>query len=180
MKFQNVHAFAFNYVISAVDYVLISDFGCSDRDEGTILQYALDQNPSNFFRLVDAGTRQLVLDGKLTHICLVELSILMNWTSSFPILGVSGVLFHFYSVSNRYSCKQTVKTLIRRRVLRRLIWVCTVCLCPKNEMVGLYGLKAIILQLLLYSFTYVWYVFKKTMYRARQLDRMRVRLVCGR
>ena len=28
----------------------------------------------------------------LTHICLVDLSI--NWTSPFPILGVSGVLFH--------------------------------------------------------------------------------------
>ena len=25
-----------------------------------------------------------------------------------------------------------MKTLIRRRILRRLIWVCTVCLCPKN------------------------------------------------
>ena len=25
---------------------------------------------------------------------------------------------------------QTVYTLIRRRVLRRLIWVCTVCQCP--------------------------------------------------
>ena len=35
---------------------------------------------------------------------LVDLSILTNWTSPFPILGVSGVLFHFYSFSNRYSC----------------------------------------------------------------------------
>ena len=38
----------------------------------------------------------------LTHICLVDPSILINWTSQFPILGVSGVLF--YSISNRYSC----------------------------------------------------------------------------
>ena len=37
----------------------------------------------------------------------------------------------------RNSCKQTVKTLIRPRVL---IWVCTVCICPKNVTVGLYGL----------------------------------------
>ena len=65
-------------------------------------------------------------------------SILINWTSPFPILGVSGVLFHFYSVSNRCSCKQTVKNLIRRRVLRRPIWVCTVCLCPRNGTLGLY------------------------------------------
>ena len=34
-----------------------------------------------------------------------------------------------------------MKTLIRRRVLWRLIWVCTVCLCPKNGTLGLYGLK---------------------------------------
>ena len=27
-------------------------------------------------------------------------SIIINWTSQFPILGVSGVLFNFYSISN--------------------------------------------------------------------------------
>ena len=31
----------------------------------------------------------------------------MNWTSPFPILGVSGVLFWFYYILNRNSCKQT-------------------------------------------------------------------------
>ena len=54
---------------------------------------------------------------------------------------VSGLLFHLCLIFNRNSCKQTVKTLIRRRVLRRLIWVCTVCLCPKNGALGLYGLS---------------------------------------
>ena len=54
----------------------------------------------------------------LTHICLVDRSILINWMSQFLILGVSGVLIHFYSISNRYSCWQTVKTLIRHRILR--------------------------------------------------------------
>ena len=49
------------------------------------------------------------------------------------MLGVSGVFFHFYFISNRNSCEQTVYTLIRRRVLyylprshkrdTRLIWV---------------------------------------------------------
>ena len=39
---------------------------------------------------------------RLTHICLVNPSILINWTIPCPILGVSGVLFHFYSISNRY------------------------------------------------------------------------------
>ena len=77
----------------------------------------------------------------LTHICLVDPSILINWTSPFPNLGVSDVLFHLYSILNRYSCQQTVKTLIRRRILRRLIWVCIVCLCPKNGTLGLYALK---------------------------------------
>ena len=31
----------------------------------------------------------------LTHICLVDPSTLINWTSPFSILGVSGALFHF-------------------------------------------------------------------------------------
>ena len=31
-----------------------------------------------------------------------------------------------------------MKTLIRHRVL---IWVCAVCLCPKNGTLGLYGLN---------------------------------------
>ena len=38
--------------------------------------------------------------------------------------------FFFYQNSNRTFCKQIVETLIRRRILRRLIWVCTVCRCP--------------------------------------------------
>ena len=41
-------------------------------------------------------------------ICQADLSILINWTSPFPNLGVSGVLFHFHSILNRNSCKQTV------------------------------------------------------------------------
>ena len=34
----------------------------------------------------------------LTHISLVDPSILINWVSPFLILGVSGALFHFYSL----------------------------------------------------------------------------------
>ena len=86
---------------------------------------------------------------KLTLICLVDLSILIYWTSPFPILGVTGLRFNFFSMLNRNSCKQTVLTLIRRRflkrlmrrlVLRRLIWVYTVCLGTKNGTLGTYGL----------------------------------------
>ena len=34
----------------------------------------------------------------LTHICLVDSSILINWTSPFPILGVSGILLNFHFI----------------------------------------------------------------------------------
>ena len=34
-----------------------------------------------------------------------------------------------------------MQTLIRRRVLRRLIWVYTVCLCPINSTLGMKGLN---------------------------------------
>ena len=66
----------------------------------------------------------------------MDFSILINWTSEFRILGVSGVRFHFYFISNRNSCEQTVQTLTRRRVLRRLIWIYTVCLGPKKGTLG--------------------------------------------
>ena len=39
-------------------------------------------------------------------------------------------------------CKQTVETLIRHRFRpARLIWVCTICLCPRKRTLGIYGLK---------------------------------------
>ena len=38
-------------------------------------------------------------------------------------------------------CKQTVETLIRRRVPWRLSWLCTVCLNPTKRTLGLYGLS---------------------------------------
>ena len=34
-----------------------------------------------------------------------------------------------------------METLIRRRILQRLIWFCTVCLCPTKRTPGLYGLS---------------------------------------
>ena len=62
-------------------------------------------------------------------------------TSLFQILGVLGGIFHFYSNSNIRFCEQTVETLIRRRIMRCLIWVCAVCLCPTKRTLGLYGLR---------------------------------------
>ena len=58
---------------------------------------------------------------------------------SITVLRLLGGIFHFYSNFVRTFWKQTVETLVRRRVLRRLIWVCTVCLCPTKKTLGLYG-----------------------------------------
>lgn len=41
---------------------------------------------------------------------------------SFQVLEVSGDYFLFYCILHKKSCKQTVFTLIRRRILRRLNW----------------------------------------------------------
>ena len=50
-------------------------------------------------------------------------------------------LFFFYYLNlNRTFCKQTVETLIRRRVLRRLVWVCTICLRPTERTLNIYRL----------------------------------------
>ena len=51
-----------------------------------------------------------------------------------------GGIFLFYSNFDRTFYKQTVEILIKRRVSRRLIWVCTVCLCPSKRTLGLYVL----------------------------------------
>ena len=48
---------------------------------------------------------------------------------------------HFYSNFNRQFCKQTVENLIRLRVLWRLIWVCTGCICLTKRTLGLFGLN---------------------------------------
>ena len=58
----------------------------------------------------------------------------------FLILGLLGGVLQFYSNFKRNHCLQTVKNLIRRRVLRRLNWFCTVCRCPTKRTLGLYGL----------------------------------------
>ena len=43
-------------------------------------------------------------------------------------------IFHLYSNSNRTMCKQMMETL------QLMIWIFTVCTCPTNRMLGLYGL----------------------------------------
>ena len=67
----------------------------------------------------------------LTHFCLLGSSTLISWASPFPFKGLlGGIFFPFYSNFNRTFCKQIVESLIRRRILRRLVWFCTVCRCP--------------------------------------------------
>ena len=58
------------------------------------------------------------------------------------LLRVDGWYFSFYSNFDKTFCKQRVENLIRRRFLRRLILVCTVCQCPTKRTIGLYGFKS--------------------------------------
>ena len=66
-------------------------------------------------------------------LCRMYFPTLINWTCPFPIFGLLGVIFNFYSTFKRNFCKQTVDNLIRRRVLRRLIWFCTDWQCPTKR-----------------------------------------------
>ena len=60
---------------------------------------------------------------------------------SISVLRDFGWFFlHLYSNFNRTFCKNIVEALIRRRVMRRLILVCTVCQCPTKKTLGLNGL----------------------------------------
>ena len=68
----------------------------------------------------------------LTNLWRMYFPILINWTSPFPIVGLLGGIFHFYSDFKRNFCKQIVENLIRRHVLRRLILFCTVCDVPQK------------------------------------------------
>ena len=47
--------------------------------------------------------------------------------SRIPILGMSGYVIEAIPREQWLNYLQTVETLIRRRILRRQIWVCTVC-----------------------------------------------------
>ena len=63
----------------------------------------------------------------------MEFPTVLNWTCPFPIVGLLGCIFYFYSYFKSNFCKQTVDNLFRRRILHclsmsdkkdaRLIWV---------------------------------------------------------
>ena len=69
----------------------------------------------------------------------MEFPIFVNWISPFPFNGLLDSIFIFNKIFKGTFGKQTVEILIRRHVLRRLFWFCTVCLCPTNKTLGLYG-----------------------------------------
>ena len=87
----------------------------------------------------------------------------INWALSFPILGLLGGILYFYSNFDRTLCKQTVEILIRRRILGRLIWVCSVCLCPQNLDARLkwvsFEQSTIKLDCLLSNFVLMWFIY---------------------
>ena len=63
----------------------------------------------------------------LAHLRLNKLSHTIYWKSQFSILDMLGYMMYILLKKKWLNCLQTVETLIRRRVLRRLIWVYTVC-----------------------------------------------------
>ena len=74
----------------------------------------------------------------LTHCRLYRLSHTIYWKSPISILGTAGYEIHIFTYSHILHIPkekwlnylQTVETLIRCRVLRHLIWGCTVCQLP--------------------------------------------------
>ena len=54
-------------------------------------------------------------------------------------------IIQIYSYFYRTFCKQIVEILIKcgvqGGVLQHLVWVCTVCPCPRKRLLGLYGLN---------------------------------------
>ena len=56
---------------------------------------------------------------QLTYLSRMDLHTLINRTRPLPILWVLGVFFLFsFSIFNRTDCEQTVKILVRHRIVR--------------------------------------------------------------
>ena len=65
----------------------------------------------------------------LTYCILNRFSHTIYWKSPISILGASS--YDLYIPKGKWlNYLQTVETLIRRRILQHLIWVCTVCQLP--------------------------------------------------
>ena len=72
------------------------------------------------------------MPNEFSHCYILDMSI--------SVLREFGGSFHVYEDFDTIFFKQTVDTLIRRRVLRRLVCVRTVYLYPTITTQGLYGL----------------------------------------
>ena len=77
------------------------------------------------------------ISGKLTHCILNRLSHTIYWKCPISILGTPGYILR----EKWLNYLQTVETLIRCRVLHRLIWVCTVCQLPFYRSPNCKGLR---------------------------------------
>ena len=56
-----------------------------------------------------------------------------HWNSPILFEGLLNSVFCFYTHFTRIFCKQTLDSLIRCRVMWRLVLICTVCLCPTKK-----------------------------------------------
>ena len=70
----------------------------------------------------------------LTHLRRMEFPTIIYWTGPFP--GLLGGIFIFIQILKEHSVSKQW-----RPRMWRLIWVCTVCVCPTKRKLGLYGLS---------------------------------------
>ena len=92
--FSIFYEFDIIFVFEAVDLIFFFFFSMSDDELIGLLNFILSQ------------ANILTKHRKLY--CLMDSSILIKWTSPFRNYWMSGLIFHFYFISNKNSCKQTV------------------------------------------------------------------------
>ena len=102
----------------------------------------------------EKGIRRItfVVLGQVSYLFVLQIYPFMSNVFSHPYqldesisnFRVVGWYFSFYSNFKRNFCLQTVENLIRRRILWRLIWFCTVCGCPSKRTLGLFGVMSLL------------------------------------
>ena len=75
------------------------------------------------------------------------------------------VFFIFIQILKENSASKQWRPMIGCRILRHLVWVCTVCLCPTKRTLGLYGLKSLVIAISLKIF-FIPMVQPKNIYNA--------------
>ena len=102
----------------------MADSGMAVKDKVAFACLYLSDFDVSFMHILYVHvTDQIQRKEVLTYLSRIDLPTSISRRSPFLILGVLASIFHFYSNFNRRFCKQTVKTL-----MRRLVWVCAVCL----------------------------------------------------